>query len=83
MLYATLSPYNFIISVITCSGGRTFSLKFWGQMRKMILDKVLSDERTTAYATTIDDINKSWLNCKECNWYKSKQSILSEARFKI
>ena len=80
MLYATLIPYDFIISLITCSGGRTFSLKFWGQTSKMILDKVLSDERTMAFAMTIDHINKYFLDCKECNWFKSEQSILPEAR---
>ena len=47
----------------------------------MVLDKVLSDERTTAYASTIEDINKYWLDCKECNWYKSKQTVLSEVEF--
>ena len=48
---------------------------------KIIMDKVLVNERSTAYASTIDDINEGWLDCKECNWYKSEQSILSEARF--
>ena len=66
--------------LITCSGERTFSHDSWGETDKMILDKVLTDERTTAYATTIEDINRWWLECKECNWYKSEQSILSEAR---
>ena len=47
---------------------------------KMVENKVLSDERSYAYATTIDDINEWWLDCKECDWYKSEQSILSEAR---
>ena len=46
----------------------------------MILDKVLSDERTVALAMTIDYINNAFLGCKECNWYKSEQSILPEAR---
>ena len=49
----------------------------------MVLDKVLNDDRTAAYATTIDDINRKWLDCKECNWYKSKQTIMSEARVQI
>ena len=56
----------------------------------MVLDKVLSDERTTAYATTIYDItfgltvkNSNVSDCKDCNWYKSKQTILSEARLSI
>ena len=47
---------------------------------KMVKNKVLSNERSYAYATTIDDINEWWLDCKECDWYKSEQSILSEAR---
>ena len=55
----------------------------WAETDKMILDKVLSDERSTAYATTIEDINIWYSECKECNWYKSKQSIFSEARFSI
>ena len=46
----------------------------------MVLDKVLTDERSAAYVTTISDINRWWLECKECNWYKSKENILSEAR---
>ena len=50
---------------------------------RIILDKVLSDERTAAYATTIDDINRRWLNCKDCDWYKSKQTIMSEAKLQI
>ena len=29
----------------------------------------------------IDDINEWWIDCKECDWYKSEQTILSEARF--
>ena len=49
----------------------------------MILAKVLSDERSHAYVTDIDDITDWWLNCKECNWYKSEQSILSEVRLTL
>ena len=50
----------------------------------MVEDKVLSDERsTTAYANDIGYINRWWLDCKECNWFKSKQTILSEARLSI
>ena len=71
------------ISRITCSGKRTVSHDGWGETDKMVLDKVLTDERSTAYATTITDINRGWLECKECNWYKSEQSILSEARLSI
>ena len=47
---------------------------------KIVFDKVLSDERTFAYATEPKDIKDWWLNCKECNWYKSDQTILSEER---
>ena len=71
------------ISLITCSGKRTVSHDSWGEANKFTLDKVLSDERSAAYATTINDINLWWLDCKECNWYKSKQTFLSEARYKI
>ena len=49
----------------------------------MVMDKVLSGERSTAYATTINDINNWWLNCEECNWYKSERTILSEVRLLI
>ena len=49
----------------------------------MIQDKVLSDERSAAYATDISDINEWWLDCKECDWYKSEQTIFSEARLSI
>ena len=71
------------ISPITYSGKRTFSYDSYDKMKRMVLDKVLSDERTTAYVTDIADINKYWLGCKECNWYKSEQNILSEARISI
>ena len=66
------------ISLITCSGARTTSHDSPDKtfQKRLIQDKVLSDERTTAYVTTIQDINKNWLECKECNWYKSKQTIL-------
>ena len=74
----------FLLShLITCSGQRTFSHDSWGEMNKMVLDKVLSDERSTAYVTTIDDINDNWLDCKECDWFKSKETILSEASLSI
>ena len=71
------------ISLITCSGERTVSHDSWGEKNKFILDKVLSDERSTAYADTIDNIDRFWLDCKECNWYKSKETIASEARSSI
>ena len=71
------------ISRITCSGKRTVSHNKYEEMDKMVLDKVLSDERTTAFVTSILYINNEWLNCKECNWFKSKQTILSEASLEI
>ena len=55
----------------------------WAETDKMIQEKVLSDERSTAYLSTIDDINRWWSDCKECDWYKSKETILSEAGLKI
>ena len=72
-----------LIFHFSCSGKRTVSPGTIGEENKMILDKVLSDERSTAYASTIQDINRLYLDCKECNWYKSKQTILSEARLSI
>ena len=68
------------ISLITCSADRTVSHDTSLECWRMIQDKVLSDERTNAYVTTIDDIRRYWLLCKECNWYKSEQTFLSEAR---
>ena len=73
----------FYISHLNWLGARTFSEGSQAMTDRIILDKVLSDERTAAYATTIDDINRRWLNCKDCDWYKSKQTIMSEARGKI
>ena len=69
--------------MITCLAQRTFSHDSWSETDKMVLDKVLTDERSTAYATDISDINIWWLECKECNWYKSKQIILSDVRLSI
>ena len=54
-----------------------------GECDQFILDKVLTDERSAAYITDIEDINRLWLDCKECNWYKSKQTILTEARLPL
>ena len=71
------------ISPLSFSGERTFSHDSMNMKNKMIMEKVLSDERTTAYAESINDINNLWLNCKECNWYKSEQTILSEERLSI
>ena len=45
----------------------------------MIRNKVLN-EKAAAYATTVYDIYGWWLDCKDCDWYKSEQTILSEAR---
>ena len=67
--------------LMICSGERTVSFDSFSETDKMILDKVLSDDRSVAYVTTINEINYYYLECNECNWYKSKQSFLSEARF--
>ena len=76
--------FNIIhISLITCSGERTVSHDSWGECDQFVLDKVLTDERSAAYVTDIQDINRWWLECKECNWFKSKQTILSEARLLV
>ena len=72
-----------LISQTYLLGKRTFSQESQVQTDKMVLDKVLSDDRTAAYVTSIDDINRRWLNCKDCNWYKSKQTIYSEVWLKI
>ena len=74
-----ICTYFVNISQITCSGKRTFSHDSWGEADKMVLDKVLSDERTTAYVTNIEDITSWWSDCKECNWYKSRQMVVKEA----
>ena len=68
------------LSLIIYSGERTVSHDSWAETNKMARDKVLTDERSAAYASSIGDINRWWLDCKECNWYKSKQTVLSEAR---
>ena len=49
----------------------------WDDTLKVIQDKVLSDERTAA--TTISHINRWWSNCKDCDWYKSTDPVLTEA----
>ena len=71
------------ISLITCSGERTVSHDSVGEKNTMILDKVLTDERSAAYASTINHMNRWWSDCKECKWYKSKQTILSDVRLSI
>ena len=74
--------FNVHVSLLMiCSGERTVSFDSFSETDKMILDKVLSDDRSVAYVTTINEINYYYLECNECNWYKSKQSFLSEARF--
>ena len=78
-----IKSYVVDILPITCSGKRTFSHDSWGETDKMIMDKVLTDERATAYASNIEDINYWWSDCKECNWYKSKRMILSDVRLSI
>ena len=70
--------------IITCLAQRTVSHDdTYTETYRMVYDKVLNDERSTAYVTDIDEINRFLLDCKECNWYKSKQMILSEARLSI
>ena len=71
------------ISQIYWSGKRTFSQGTQADTDRTVLDKVLSDERTAAYATSIDEINRQWLDCKECDWYKSKETIFSEERMQM
>ena len=73
----------FRILHIISSGNRTVSHDLSYVTKKMIEDKVLSDERKYAYATTIEEINRDWLDCEECDWYKSEDTILSEARIKM
>ena len=72
--------FIFHISVTSFSGMRTVSYNSWIETERTILDKVLSNERSTAFAATINVINSYLLDCKECNWYKSRETILSEAR---
>ena len=66
---------------INCSGKRTVSHNSGAGTRKAVLEKVLSNERTTAYASDIIDIKSKFSDCKDCNWYKSRQTIFREARF--
>ena len=72
---------NFLhISLMTCSGERTLFDRGDGER---VLVKVLSDERTAAFVTTIEEIRNYWLLCKDCDWYKSDETILSEARLSL
>ena len=67
-----------IIRIFT--GKRSISHASTVKTNNDILEKVLNDERKFAYITDIPDIEENWLDCKECNWYKSKETILSEGR---
>ena len=69
------------VFLITCSGKRTVSPDHILKKQKLVIDKVLKEERTHAFATTIDDINTYWKSCKHCTWYKSDDTIVSEVRF--
>ena len=46
------------------------------------MEKVLDEERKYAYTTTIDEINRYFLDCSKCTWYKSDEAILSEVKLK-
>ena len=61
----------------------------WEATNNIVQEKVLSDKRSAAFATTISVIKGSfgpyrdgwWLDCKDCDsWYKSERTVLSEAR---
>ena len=90
MLVVTFSIHK------NCSGKRTIvyggvgSLEShdpWGDTNKIVQDKVLSDKRSAAFATTIWEIENGpfgmgwWSDCNDCDWYKSERTVLSEARF--
>ena len=53
-LYIYFTDYN------NFSAKRTFVHKSWADCDQYILDKVLSDERSATYATSIDDILLYW-----------------------
>ena len=69
------------VFLITCSGKRTVSPDHFEKKQKLVIEKVLKEERTHAFATTIDYINTYWKSCKHCTWYKSDDTIVSEVRF--
>ena len=89
--------YNFsIVLNFSRSGKRTLvknsdNSEAWGpwvDTLKIVQDQVLSDKRRAAFAATIIDIKEGpfgaqwWSNCKGCeDWYKSEDTILSEARY--
>ena len=64
-------------------GKRTYSFDDWAQTDEYIYNRVISDDRSAAYATTIDDIIVWWLTCKACEngkgWHKSEGLVISEA----
>ena len=68
---------------INISGKRTYVFHHdWHYTRKIVRDKVLSDQRSAAFAATIIDIKEApygaqWFS--DLDWYKSNQTILSEA----
>ena len=92
-----LCLYNFsIVLNFDLSGKRTYVKYFdnsgpwgpWFDTLKIVQDQVLSDKRSAAFAATIIDIKEGpfgaqlWYNCKGCeDWYKSEDTILSEARY--
>ena len=71
--------------VLTFVGERTFTPKSVSEMDKMVMDKVLSDERTHAYATTVKEFtdDSRFLGCKNCKWYKSDETFMAEVRYLI
>ena len=71
-----------IIVVLTFVGERTFTPNSWRETDKMVMDKVLSDERTHAYATTVKEFtdDSRFLGCKNCNWHKSEETFMAEVR---
>ena len=84
--YRNLGRQNILLifyfnNILTFSGKRTISPDHILKKQKLIWDKVLKDERTHAYATTIDDINTYFSHCEFCTWYKSDDTVVSEARF--
>ena len=96
--------FYFKLMKINCSGQRTIvyfsgprmnnkhgeSVRDpWEATNNIVQEKVLSDKRSAAFATTISVIKGSfgpyrdgwWLDCKDCDsWYKSERTVLSEAR---
>ena len=67
-----------IISLTTCTGKRSISHTDWQETRRSVFNQVLTDERTTAFASDIYEMERQFLDCKECNWYKSNEAILRD-----